>query len=35
MTHEWMMEVAMSHPELQSLRRWLFGTKDVQELYRK
>ncbi|HEX4951164.1 MAG TPA: GNAT family N-acetyltransferase [Blastocatellia bacterium] len=32
---KWMMEVVLSHPELQGLRRWLLGTKDAQELYRK
>lgn len=32
---KWMMEVVTSHPELQSLRRWLLGTRDAQELYRK
>ncbi|MBS1809073.1 MAG: GNAT family N-acetyltransferase [Acidobacteria bacterium] len=32
---KWMMEVVTSHPELQGLRRWLLGTKDAQELYRK
>lgn len=32
---KWMMEVVTSHPELQGLRRWLLGTGDAQELYRK
>lgn len=32
---KWLMEVVISHPELQGLRRWLLGTKDAQELYRK
>ncbi len=32
---KWLMEVVTSHPELQGLRRWMLGTKDAQELYRK
>ncbi len=32
---KWMMEVVTSHPELQRVRRWMLGTKDAQELYRK
>ena len=32
---KWMMEVVTSHSELQGMRRWLLGTKDAQELYRK
>ncbi|MFN7930773.1 MAG: GNAT family N-acetyltransferase [Blastocatellia bacterium] len=32
---KWMLEVVTSHPDLQGLRRWLLGTKDAQELYRK
>ena len=32
---KWMMEVATSHPKLQGVRRWMLGTKDAQELYRK
>ena len=32
---KWMLEVVTLHPELQGVRRWLLGTKDAQELYRK
>lgn len=32
---KWMMEAVISHPDLQGLRRWMLGTKDAQELYRK
>ncbi len=32
---KWMMGAVTSHPELQSVRRWLLGTKDAQELYRQ
>ncbi len=32
---KWMMEVVTSHPELQDMQRWMLGTKDAQELYRK
>jgi GNAT superfamily N-acetyltransferase len=32
---KWSLEVVLSHPELQGIRRWLLGTKDAQELYRK
>jgi GNAT superfamily N-acetyltransferase len=32
---KWMMGVVTSHPELQGVQRWLLGTKDAQELYRK
>jgi GNAT superfamily N-acetyltransferase len=31
----WLMEVIQCHPDLQGLRRWLLGTKDAHELYRK
>lgn len=31
----WMIECVMGHPQLQGLRRWLLGTRDAHELYRK
>jgi GNAT superfamily N-acetyltransferase len=31
----WMIECVMAHPQLQGLRRWLLGTRDAHELYRK
>jgi GNAT superfamily N-acetyltransferase len=31
----WLIECVMSHPELQGLRRWLLGTRDAHDLYRK
>jgi len=31
----WLMEVVAAHPELQGLRRWLLGTRDAHDLYRK
>lgn len=31
----WLVEVVTSHPELHSVRRWLLGTRDAHELYRK
>jgi GNAT superfamily N-acetyltransferase len=30
---KWMMEVIVSHPELQELRRWLLATLDAHGLY--
>jgi GNAT superfamily N-acetyltransferase len=32
---KWLMEVIISHPELQGLRRWMLATRDAHELYRK
>lgn len=32
---KWLMEVMISHPELQGFRRWVLATKDAHELYRK
>ena len=32
---KWLMEVIVAHPELQGLRRWMLGTRDAHELYRK
>ncbi len=31
----WLIEVIVSHPELQGFRRWVLATKDAQELYRR
>lgn len=31
----WLMEVIISHPDLQGFRRWTLSTKDAHELYRK
>jgi GNAT superfamily N-acetyltransferase len=30
---KWMMEVILSHPELQGFRRWVLATKDAHALY--
>jgi ribosomal protein S18 acetylase RimI-like enzyme len=30
----WLVETILAHPDLQSLRRWLLGTRDAQRLYR-
>jgi GNAT superfamily N-acetyltransferase len=32
---KWLMEVIMAYPDLQGLRRWMLGTKDAHELYKK
>ena len=32
---KWLMEVIMSHPDLQGLRRMILATKDAHELYKK
>ena len=32
---KWLMEVILSHPDLQGFRRWVLATKDAHELYRK
>ena len=32
---KWLVEVILSHPELQNLRRWILGTRDAHELYRR
>ena len=32
---KWLMEVIVSHPELQGFRRWVLATKDAHELYRR
>ena len=31
----WLVEVIISHPELQGFRRWTLATKDAHEIYRK
>lgn len=31
----WLIEVVISHPDLQGLRQWLLGTRDAHALYRK
>jgi GNAT superfamily N-acetyltransferase len=31
----WLVEVILSHPELQGFRRWTLATKDAHEIYRK
>jgi len=30
---KWLMEVILSHPDLQGFRRWVLATKDAQPLY--
>ena len=32
---KWLMEVIVTHPELQGFRRWLLATRDAHELYRR
>jgi GNAT superfamily N-acetyltransferase len=32
---KWLMECVMSHPDLQSLLRWILVTGDAHELYKK
>jgi len=32
---EWLVQVVVSHPELQGLRRWVLLTRDAHSLYRK
>lgn len=31
----WLIEVIVSHPNLQGFRRWLLATRDAHELYRQ
>jgi GNAT superfamily N-acetyltransferase len=31
----WLVETVTGHPELRAIRRWLLGTRDAHELYRK
>jgi GNAT superfamily N-acetyltransferase len=32
---KWLVEVILSHPDLQRFRRWVLATKDAHELYRQ
>ena len=32
---KWMMQVILSHPELQGFRRWVLATKDAHGLYKQ
>ena len=32
---KWLIEVIISHPQLQGFRRWVLATKDAHELYRQ
>jgi N-acetylglutamate synthase-like GNAT family acetyltransferase len=32
---KWLMQIIMSHPDLQGLRRMMLGTRDAHELYKK
>ena len=32
---KWLVETIHAHPELQTLRRWMLGTLDAHELYKK
>jgi GNAT superfamily N-acetyltransferase len=32
---KWLVEVILSHPELQQFRRWVLATRDAHELYRR
>ena len=32
---KWLMEIIISHPDLQGLRRWVLLTSDAHELYKK
>jgi GNAT superfamily N-acetyltransferase len=32
---KWLMEIILSHPQVQGFRRWVLATKDAHELYRK
>src|SRR5918995_5846336 len=32
---KWLVEVVLSHPELQKFRRWVLATKDAHEIYRQ
>ena len=31
----WLVEVVLSHPQLQGLRRWTLATRDAHEIYRR
>ncbi len=32
---KWLIQTIHDHPELQTLRRWMLGTRDAHELYKK
>jgi len=32
---KWLIEVMVSHPQLQGFRRWVLATRDAHELYRR
>jgi GNAT superfamily N-acetyltransferase len=32
---KWLMEIIMTYPDLQGLRRWMLGTRDAHSLYEK
>jgi GNAT superfamily N-acetyltransferase len=32
---KWLVEVILSHPELQGLRRWMLATRDAHDLYQR
>ncbi len=32
---KWLMDVVMSHPDLQGFRRWILATRDAHKLYEK
>lgn len=30
---KWLMEIIMTHPDLQEIKRWMMGTRDAHGLY--
>jgi GNAT superfamily N-acetyltransferase len=32
---KWLVQIALAHPDLQNLRRWMLATKDAHGLYRQ
>ena len=32
---KWLVETVLAHPELQTVRRWMLGTRDAHGLYRQ
>ena len=32
---KWLVEVILSHPDLQGLRRWMLATRDAHDLYQR
>ena len=32
---KWLVEVVLSHPDVQSVPRWFLATRDAHELYRR